>query len=361
MLRSKPIITSAAFPSYITTKVEATTLPQDTASRNVQARLFNNNAVKTKLTDIMTGIGSLLGVSDGTSFRKKGRLRASTLAGGGDSAQDSSKNERGTVKGLLLKDRNNSKILLTPQAAHQAENADISNEESDDYDAFASRVGISLGSESTESTNENKTQRRLTHELAIEHARSRTSSCSSSWSPAPSTPASPKPNRPNLMTAPKSTTFLPSLALGGYISGSDSDHSSSSQLGFGTAEPRKNRRGQQARRQIWEKKFGRKAKHLQGQAQSQDRDQGWDPRAGARSADFRGKDGRRRGRGPVQRGRVGPLSSGANADPIKARAPKGENKENQAGGPLHPSWEAAKRAKEAKKSVTFQGKKLVFD
>jgi hypothetical protein len=28
---------------------------------------------------------------------------------------------------------------------------------------------------------------------------------------------------------------------------------------------------------------------------------------------------------------------------------------------LHPSWEAAKKAKEAMKSVSFQGKKLVFD
>ena len=30
-------------------------------------------------------------------------------------------------------------------------------------------------------------------------------------------------------------------------------------------------------------------------------------------------------------------------------------------GPLHPSWEAARKAKEAKTNVTFQGKKVKFD
>lgn len=355
MLKSKPITNAPSFPSYITTKFEATPLPQDTASRNVQARLFNNNAVKTQLTDIMNGIGSLLGVSDGASIRKKGRLRASTIASGGDLTQDVSKNERGKVKDFTSKDQNiQISTLSSPQTAHQAKNTNFSDEGSDDYDAFASRLGNSSDSESG---NENKMQRPK-QELALEYKRSRTPSFTSSWSPAPS---SPKPKRRNLIAAPKSTTFLPSLALGGYISGSDSDHFSVSHLDFGTAEPRKNRRGQQARRQIWEKKFGRNAKHLKGQAQTQDRDQGWDPRAGARSTEGRGKDERRRGRAPVQKGRSGPLSSGANADPIKARATKGENKEKQTEGPLHPSWEAAKRAKEAKKNVAFQGKKLVFD
>jgi len=30
-------------------------------------------------------------------------------------------------------------------------------------------------------------------------------------------------------------------------------------------------------------------------------------------------------------------------------------------GPLHPSWEAAKKAKEAKQMASFQGKKVVFE
>ena len=31
-----------------------------------------------------------------------------------------------------------------------------------------------------------------------------------------------------------------------------------------------------------------------------------------------------------------------------------------ANAPLHPSWEAAKKAKEQKKAIQFQGKKVVF-
>jgi hypothetical protein len=30
-------------------------------------------------------------------------------------------------------------------------------------------------------------------------------------------------------------------------------------------------------------------------------------------------------------------------------------------GTLHPSWEAAKKAKEAKQTAAFQGKKVVFE
>jgi hypothetical protein len=30
-------------------------------------------------------------------------------------------------------------------------------------------------------------------------------------------------------------------------------------------------------------------------------------------------------------------------------------------GVLHPSWQAAKKAKEAKKTATFQGKRVTFD
>lgn len=39
-----------------------------------------------------------------------------------------------------------------------------------------------------------------------------------------------------------------------------------------------------------------------------------------------------------------------------------EQKKAQMEKPLHPSWEAARRAKEQQKaSVPFQGKKIVFD
>lgn len=158
--------------------------------------------------------------------------------------------------------------------------------------------------------------------------------------------------------APKSTTFLPSLSMGGYWSGSESAE------GLSDTEPqgRKNRMGQQARRALWEKKFGKNANHVKKQPQN--RDEGWDARRGASAGDDRGKKGRGRGGFGAESGRRrgsegrGPMSSGANSDPIAARK---MNPKPTADALLHPSWEAAKKAKEQKKTVAFQGKKVVFD
>ena len=101
-----------------------------------------------------------------------------------------------------------------------------------------------------------------------------------------------------------------------------------------------------------------------------DRDEGWDARRGARGADERRKRGRGRGRGGLGglrgeegggggrgRGR-GPISSGANSGPVAVR--KGKAAAAADDGPLHPSWEAAKKAKEKKQTVAFEGKKVVF-
>ena len=161
-------------------------------------------------------------------------------------------------------------------------------------------------------------------------------------------------------TAPKSTTFLPSLSMGGYWSGSNSGSDIDDTAG--KIEVRRNKRGQRARRAINEQKYGRNANHLKNQITT--RDQGWDPRKGAQGEDSRTK-GRKGWRGNqvhrtsngYRKGAEKEVSSGANSDPVKFRA-----KGNMiAEGPLHPSWEAAKKAKEMKKPVSFQGKKITFD
>ncbi|KAI9765013.1 MAG: hypothetical protein M1835_007469 [Candelina submexicana] len=118
--------------------------------------------------------------------------------------------------------------------------------------------------------------------------------------------------------------------MGGYWSGSES---AEEDTGTVDVAPRKNRRGQQARRAIWEKKYG------------QSRDQGWNPRSGAI------RDTRRQPRLKALQ------ASGANSDPIKPR-PGAQNGVEKA---LHPSWIAAKKAKEKKQSAPFQGTKVVFD
>lgn len=181
------------------------------------------------------------------------------------------------------------------------------------------------------------------------------SDMSISLSPSPS--QSPPPKKPKSQTkAPAtSTTFLPSLMMGGYWSGSESEPEEIEE------EPkRKNRMGQQARRALWEKKYGASANHVKEQQKGgkKGRDSGWDPRKGATGD---GDSGRRK------------FGTGSNATAVvseKRFGQSGTGKETRGGPskkkpddnkPLHPSWEAARKAKEQKATASFSGKKVVFD
>lgn len=141
---------------------------------------------------------------------------------------------------------------------------------------------------------------------------------------------------------PTSSAFIPSLSHAAYVAGSDSEASDLS----ADFAPRKNRRGQRARQKIAEAKFGAKAKHLE----KVDRNSGWDAKRGAVG----------------ERRRYGPLQSGENAIPLGGGKKK-ELKKRDDKGELHPSWQAAKLAKEKKqikidvKASAGQGKKVVFD
>ncbi|KAL6890715.1 Bud-site selection protein [Trichoderma evansii] len=155
---------------------------------------------------------------------------------------------------------------------------------------------------------------------------------------------------------PGDSTFLPTL-MGGYISGSESASDIDA--------PPKKRRGQRARQAIWEKKYGTKAKHLQKQAEKGGRDSGWDMKRGAVGPDDQGrKPWKKGGRAPAGAGGRGGYSQGrggANAyqESRPAPPPKPTKKDNE--GPLHPSWEARKKAKEQQKGAAFAGSKIVFD
>lgn len=145
--------------------------------------------------------------------------------------------------------------------------------------------------------------------------------------------------------------MLPSL-MGGYISGSESDASDIDVAPAG----RKNRRGQRARQAIWEKKFKEKAKHLKQEKAG--RDSGWNLKRGA-------VDGGERT--PWKKGIKTPFGrkpddrhdeqEHAVPEPRRPRPPTKKDDE----GPLHPSWEARKKAKEAQQTAAFQGKKITFD
>lgn len=148
------------------------------------------------------------------------------------------------------------------------------------------------------------------------------------------------------------STFLPTL-MGGYISGSESASD--------IEAPPKKRRGQRARQAIWEKKYGSNAKHLQKAATKGGRDAGWDMKRGAVGPEdqSRGKPWKRGGRPAGGDSRGYPQGRGGNVQEHNKPLPKPTKKDNE--GPLHPSWEARKKAKEAQKSVAFTGQKVVFD
>ncbi|KAF6823600.1 cellular morphogenesis protein [Colletotrichum plurivorum] len=147
------------------------------------------------------------------------------------------------------------------------------------------------------------------------------------------------------------TTFLPSL-MGGYISNSESEASD-----LDLAPPKK-RLGQKQRQAIWEKKYGSQANHVKKQSQQQrgkGRDSGWDMRKGAVEGDDRGGK-------PWKRGVSNPLggsSKEGDRQPqpsFQKRTPAKKDDE----GPLHPSWEARKKAKEMQTTAAFQGTKITF-
>lgn len=151
---------------------------------------------------------------------------------------------------------------------------------------------------------------------------------------------------------PKGSTFLPTL-MGGYWSGTDSSASEIEDLP--SHEIRKNRPGQVARRAIWEKKYGTGANHIksgQGSVADKGKDDGWDAKRGA-------KDERRRGgRGQVTGDNSKAVGSASRG---RGRGSGGVVKKKDDEGVLHPSWQAAKKAKDAEKMAKFAGKKVTFD
>ncbi|KAE9380590.1 Bud-site selection protein, partial [Stipitochalara longipes BDJ] len=156
-------------------------------------------------------------------------------------------------------------------------------------------------------------------------------------------------------TKPVLSTFLPTL-MGGYWSGSESSASDLEDA----APIKKNRPGQMARRAIWEKKYGEKANHIttgKGPVRK-GKDDGWDAKRGAKDTSHgRGGFSGRINRESTQT-RNFDRATGENAIAVEPRK-RGMGKKDDV-GVLHPSWQAAKKAKEAKKTATFQGKKVTF-
>ncbi|CAK7265035.1 hypothetical protein SEPCBS119000_001305 [Sporothrix epigloea] len=184
--------------------------------------------------------------------------------------------------------------------------------------------------------------------------------------------------------------FLPSL-MGGYVSdgddGSDdggrratiADDEAAAERMLGG--PRKNRRGQRARQAIWEKKYKLLAKHVleaeknekpnvkKGKKDSKDKkgtSGGWDAKRGAVDASdaprwMRRKMGLTGRLGPVGGGNSGKNAQTSRNGASNSGSTKNLNANAQVSGVLHPSWEAARKAKDKAQTAAFEGKKIVFD
>ena len=340
MLKSKPIVSAAALPSYVLAKVETATQPQDIAHANVQARLFNSSVVKVAMTNIMDSIRVALGIENEEKVGKKKRMRAADYAPENKPMKQVPLKQLGPGGIIATKeeDKHDRQTQSPIESLHAEPVVTCSENESVDLAVYGARLAES----EDESAQELYSQESSTEHKKLEHCTFRDPSPSPSRSTSSSSSVldSPKPRKIPI-TTPRSTIFLPSLAMGGYISDSDSAVSDPFSLpGNETPKRRKNRRGQQERRQIWEKKYGGNANHLKGQTQQQQGklDQGWDSQKGATGvgSSDRGKRGKGRGRGRVVdasngssnrtararaagKGRVGPIRSGANSDPVQAR------------------------------------------
>ncbi|KAL8978196.1 MAG: hypothetical protein Q9177_006467 [Variospora cf. flavescens] len=371
LLKTKPIASAPAFPSAIESRLEAINKPQDVAHANVQARLFNSQPVKKAMDDCMGNFRASLGL-EGLPGGKRKRMRRADYQQ--ELKEAPTAPTRRETPGAIAEIAEENKVVGKPLEIHGqlSDQGQVSSgDQSFDYGAYESRLAAS-SEESFHGFSEVDDYDFDTDGLRARLGKSMPEGLSLSPSIESSDPSdsdnseslslyskqAPIKPRPNT----KATTFLPSLALGGYWSGSEA---ASDDEGSVKGAERKNRRGQRERRLIAEKKFGHNANHLKKPKEGNNRDQGWDPRKGAQADDGRGKRGRGRGGrntiGQVTRvARGAASSSGANSDPVGQRRDVKKDKP-VAEGPLHPSWQAAKAAKEQNKAATFQGKKVVFD
>ncbi|KIR96411.1 hypothetical protein L804_06246 [Cryptococcus deuterogattii 2001/935-1] len=165
-----------------------------------------------------------------------------------------------------------------------------------------------------------------------------------------------------------SSIFLPSLSIG-FTRGDDGDSDPDldddpNGVAGKQSVVRKNRRGQRARQAIWEKKYGKNAKHVV-KAQEEEKRQAQKARE---KAEAKGRT-RDSGWGARSGKAVGPAVNAASA-PTAAAAlhtqkvyPESKQSQTEQKKSLHPSWEAAKLRKQKMGAVQTEVKaqKIVFD
>ncbi|KAI8868495.1 BUD22-domain-containing protein [Ramicandelaber brevisporus] len=155
-----------------------------------------------------------------------------------------------------------------------------------------------------------------------------------------------------------------------YASDSDYDEEDLALLAENSKRRKPNRPGQQARRKKWEEQYGYSAKHIQAKVDAGEMSL---PRhlRGAKPGRGEGERGGDRGRGRGRGGYAG--RDGGNGgraefdrrprdDQYPPRQQYQQYQQPQKSEPLHPSWEAKKREREAMANAAVpQGKRITFD
>ncbi|RAK90196.1 Bud-site selection protein [Aspergillus costaricaensis CBS 115574] len=362
LLKTKRIAESPLFIQFKDKKKLSAEGPKSTAEANVTARLYKSTPVKNVFPGIMEGIRKLLGIEDKPADGKKKDAKKS-------SKEEKSSSSKKKAEAETARTSASADPSASPSGDEDINMSDAgSDAESIDYAQFDARLAPDSGdenedgSEGDEGLDPNEISDVEEEEEEEEEDEEEEESdddqhISISRSPSPSSPPTKKPKATSKAssTPATSTTFLPSLTMGGYWSGSEDE----AEDGAAANEPprRKNRMGQQARRALWEKKYGSGANHVKQEKNKRKgggRDSGWDVRRGATDG------GERWGRGGGQHQGWGrPQQQNQQfGRPQRGGPPAKKPEDNK---PLHPSWEAARKAKEQKATAAFQGKKVTFD
>ncbi|KAK3678506.1 hypothetical protein LTR78_001803 [Recurvomyces mirabilis] len=358
LIKVKAIDESGDLPSEVR---QPATLSSDAAVLNVHARLCKSNPVKEALPDVLAEIHRALGLKySSEAVPKTKRVRAKDYEAAVQSAAKDAGSDgtrTAVVKAETNEEENVSREHSDQLASDVRSHDDLDRPEghlasSDDETSGAAGEGgdediatieRQLEAEGIARKGSKKSRPAYDHAADLSVSEEEEDSFFASASP-----------EPRKAPPSKKQIIIPSL-MGGYISDSGTDIDDIDEA------PKKNRRGQRARQAIWEKKFGVKANHMQ----KPNRNAGWDPKRGAVE-----------GSNATQLGRGGRMQRGGGGNGHRAAAPGRGNDGIRAGpapvaavmktkeseGPIHPSWEAAKKAKEKKQTLAaFQGKKVTFD
>ena len=323
LLKAKRIRESPVFVKLYGQKPKIERVKQGPEA-DVQARLFQSNPAKEAMSGFMDRVYRLLDIE------RSAKANQTTKAANVPSKSDSSRPRKSESDraGTVSDHDNHNGVGATVQRSDQPDDGLVpeayqdrlaSTDEDEDSEVVDNSSGVSDSSDAT----------------------------------------TPPPRRRKAAPSTGASSFLPTLGATGYYSGSESASDiDSNDAGAQGAKPRKNRRGQTARRQIAEKKYGREAKHVQNgnQRSGSSRNSGWDAQRGAvDSAGSRGgRSGRGRGEGRGEKGNVvdGRIQSKPEEKPVAKTAT----------GTSHPSWQAAKQRKQQiKPGAAFTGTKISFD